>query len=92
MNTKGDFILREVAGEKILVPTGEAAENFNGMITLNEVAAFIWKNIDSAANIEELVSRVLDEFEVDEETARRDTYTFMNAILAAGMIEKDPEE
>ena len=31
------FMLREIAGEVVLVPTGRATQNFNGMITLNEV-------------------------------------------------------
>ena len=47
-----------------------ATQQFNGMITLNEVAAFIWKNLDESKSKEELVDKIMDEFEVDEETAR----------------------
>ena len=46
MKRNTDFMLRDIAGEVILVPTGAATQQFNGMITLNEVAAFIWKNLD----------------------------------------------
>ena len=46
MKRNTDFMLRDIAGEVILVPTGAATQQFNGMITLNEVAAFIWKNLN----------------------------------------------
>ena len=50
MKRNTNFILREIAGENILVATGEAAQIFNGMITLNEVASFIWKNVKQWIN------------------------------------------
>ena len=46
MKINKDFMIRDIAGETILVPTGEISHNFNGMITLNEVAAFILQNIE----------------------------------------------
>ena len=74
MKRNTDFMLRDIAGEVILVPTGAATQQFNGMITLNEVAAFIWKNLDESKSKEELVDKIMDEFEVDEETARTDIF------------------
>ena len=41
MKTNKDFMLRKIAGESILVATGEATQRFNGMITLNEVELFV---------------------------------------------------
>ena len=70
MNLNKDFILRNIAGESILVATGSATQDFNGMITLNEVATFILENIDECETEEVLVEKVLEEFEIDEETAR----------------------
>lgn len=37
------FVLRKVAGENILVPVGNTALTFNGLVTLNESGAFLWK-------------------------------------------------
>lgn len=39
--TNEDYILREIAGETILVPTGASADHFNGMLTLNETSRFL---------------------------------------------------
>jgi len=79
MKRNTDFMLRDIAGEVILVPTGAATQQFNGMITLNEVAAFIWKNLDESKSKE-------DEFEVDEETARTDVEGFVGALYEHGLV------
>ena len=87
MKVNSDFVMRNIAGENILVPTGEAAEKFNGMITMNEAAAFMWQNIDEVETKEDLVKMVLDEFEVDEETATRDVENFIIELSSINMIE-----
>lgn len=86
MKRNTDFMLRDIAGEVILVPTGAATAQFNGMITLNEVAAFIWKNLDEAESKEDLVNKILDEFEIDKETATRDVEGFVAALYEHGLV------
>lgn len=86
MKRNEDFMLRDIAGEVVLVPTGKATQNFNGLITLNEVAAFIWKNLDEAKTKEKLIELILDEFEIDEETAKADVHGFVQALTEHGMI------
>ena len=43
MKIKREFVLREIAGDILLVPVGKTALDLNGMLTLNEVGAEIWK-------------------------------------------------
>lgn len=88
MNLNKDFILRNIAGESILVATGSATQDFNGMITLNEVATFILENIDECEREEVLVGKVLEEFEIDEETARSDVREFLDQAIKFGIILK----
>ncbi len=86
MKRNTDFMIRDIAGEVILVPTGVATQQFNGMITLNEVAAFIWKNLDEAESKETLVHKIMDEFEVDKETAMTDVEGFVGALYEHGLV------
>ena len=86
MKRNTNFILREIAGENILVATGEAAQIFNGMITLNDVAYFIWKNIDECNTVDKLIASILDEFDIDEETAKRDVQNFTTELITMGMV------
>lgn len=87
-----EFILREIAGECVLVPTGATSQEFNGMITVSDTARFIWENIEKADDLEEMIQMVLDAYEVDEKTARRDTITFIGTLVANGFIECTRED
>lgn len=91
MRTNTDYILKEIAGESLLIPTGEASQRLNGMIRLTETAAFIWKQVDDAENLEEIVRRMTDEFEVDQESAKKDVYGFLNELFIRDMVFDIPE-
>ena len=81
-----DFMLRKIADEYIIVPTGKASQIFNGMITVNEVAAFIWENVDECETIENIVSKLLSEFDIDEDNARQDVEGFTSELIKIGMV------
>ena len=83
-----EFILREIAGECVLVPTGVTSQEFNGMITISDTAKFIWENIEKVDSLEEMIRMVL----IDEETARRDTIAFVGALVENGFIECTRED
>lgn len=87
MKTKKGFRLRELGGDYILI--GESVEfiNFNSLITLNESAAYLWRNVDGKDfNAETLTNLLLDEYEVDAETAQRDAEATLQDWLEAGII------
>ncbi|MGN0298884.1 MAG: PqqD family protein [Lachnospiraceae bacterium] len=86
MKTNPDFILRQIAGDNILVPCGTSAQNINGLINLNKTAAFIWKNIDTSKNPDELIQKVMNEFEVDKETASNDVNGLIRELIQVGMV------
>lgn len=87
-----EFILREIAGECVLVPIGKTSQEFNGMITLSDTARFIWENIERADSFEDLVKLMLEEYEIDEETAKRDAYIFIDQLLASGFVALTKED
>ena len=84
MKKNPDLILRSVAGEAVLIPTGGMAAQFNGMINLNGVATFIWEQMDQVQSREELVQLILDRYEIDEETARKDVNGFLDTAIHVG--------
>lgn len=86
MKTKQGFMLREVGGRNIVVAVGEAAEKFNGLITLNESGAFLWKELQNGCTYEELLQKMLEEYEVTEMTARNGIDHFLEAARGAGLI------
>ena len=86
MKFNKEFILREIAGEYILIPTGKTTQEFNGLISLNEVAASIWKNIPEIDNVKEMVKIIMEEYDVDEITATADVENFLNELKEAKII------
>ena len=86
MELKRRFILREIVGEFILVPIGESVSNFNGLITMNEIGKFIWENIESSKNEDEILDKILNEYEVDEKTAKTDLDEFLDKLKQAEII------
>ena len=63
MKINRNFCVREIAGDFILVPVGEAALEFSGIITTNEVGALIWETLQQDVTMEQLVQKITDEFE-----------------------------
>lgn len=92
MRVDKEFVLREIAGDYIIIPTGKTVLEFNGMITISDTARFIWENIEKVDSLEEMIQMVLDTYEIDEETARKDTIAFVGALVENGFIECTRED
>lgn len=87
MRASKDLILREIAGEYILIPVGKAALRLHGMINLSESAAFLWKRLQNDATEEQLVDALLEEYDVDRQTALSDVAELLELMRTAGVIE-----
>lgn len=80
MKIKGDFVLREIAGETILIPVNAAAQTMDGMAVLNEVGARLWELLPQTEDADDLVTAILAEYAVDEETAKADVNEFLGEL------------
>ena len=86
MKFKKEFMLREIVGETVLIPTGETAAHFNGLISVNELGRFIWDNYEKAKDEDELLSFILDEYEVERDVAKADLEEFLQILRDAEII------
>lgn len=86
MKIKKELIKRDIAGDTVLVPVGKTVYDANGLFVLNELGSFIWDILPGAADEEAIVSAVLAEYDVDEDTARRDIAEFMGRLREMDMI------
>ena len=66
------YVVKDIAGETVIVPTGNAIENFNGLISTNEVAGFIWKHAEECETPDDMVKMVADEYEGDPEVIKKE--------------------
>ncbi len=88
MKVSKDLIMREIAGEHILVPVGAAAAKFNGLITMNEAGRFIFDQLAEDRTLPELAERVTAEYDVDYDTALRDAEEFVQQLRDVGALEE----
>lgn len=86
MKIKLEFVLRDIAGDLLLVPAGKAALDLNGMLTLNEVGAEIWHMLPEVEDEEELIARLLDIYEVEEDVLRKDVTDFLDSLRKLGIL------
>ncbi len=87
MKIKSGFVVREVAGQSIVIALGEATKIFNGMIKLNETGRIIWDMLSAGAEKEDIINRVVDEYEIDRETVENDVNAFINTLQGANILE-----
>lgn len=80
MKLSGEFVLRNIVGDIVVIPVGETALKFQGMIVLNEVSEVIWKCLKQETTFDEILRHVTDEFEVDSETAAADISEFLEKL------------
>ena len=89
MKEKKGFNLRQVCGEYIIVAEGDENIDFSNIISMNESSAFLWKEIKDmeSFNIDYLVNKMTEEYEIDVDTARRDITTLVAEWGQSGIIE-----
>ena len=76
MKLKDGFILRSVAGETVVLPTGGVTD-FDMMITLNDTGKFLWERLAVGAEEADLVKDLLAEYDVTEELAAQSVAAFV---------------
>ena len=88
MRIKKEFEMRDVCGEHIIVAYGIENIDFNKVISLNESATYLWKNVvDKDFDVETMASLLQQEYEVDAETAKRDAQALLDEWTKVGLTE-----
>lgn len=84
---KDCFIMKDVAGDKIVIPRGEIAIEFNGVLVLNDSCIFLWDKMKDFVSAGELASALISEYSIDAETAEKDVQTLIDKLLENGILE-----
>ena len=81
------FVLRNVADEYIVMPTGGNIAKFDGAVVLNDVSAFIFEKLLNPTSKEDIVTALVDEYDVDAQTAAKDVDALVCEFEKMGIIE-----
>jgi len=86
MKINPDFIARQVGTEFVLVPMMRLTADFEGVFTLNSVGAVIWSAIGEGLEVEQIASRIVQEYDVDHATALADVNELIGQLQSINAI------
>ena len=87
MHISENFVMREIAGECVIVPIGEEASRFHGLITVNDSGAFLWSILQkSDTTLDQLKKAFTAEYGIDLETAESDIKSFLNILRVRNIL------
>lgn len=81
------FVVRQIAGEVIAVPAGPAAHRLSGLAALNETGHFLFELLQTEQTEDSLLQAVLDEYDIDPDTARGDIDEFLALLRENQMLD-----
>lgn len=80
MTIKPEYKLKTLAGEHIVVPTGQEAVAFNGILTLNQSGKLLFERLQAGATEHDLIQLLLDTYDVDRQRAEQDVNVFLSKL------------
>lgn len=81
-----DFLLREVAGEAVLIPIGEAGVFENSVISLNDTCCFLWKLFQTPRTIEDVIAEAKKEYTDPDGIMEQGINSFVSEYLNHGLL------
>ena len=88
MTIKEGFVLRTICGQNVVSGEGTSQVNFSKLVSLNETAAYLFKAVQGREfTAETLANLLLDEYEVDRETALKDAESLCAQWMEIGIAE-----
>ena len=88
MKVKKGFLIREVAGQPVVIPGKEMSGSFSGMIKLNDAGKYIWQELEQDRTEDELIAGLAKTYNIPVEMAREDVQAFLAQMKAEGFLEE----
>ena len=82
------IVAKKMGAEYVLVPIANNIADMNSVFIINETGVFIWEHIDGKRNVEKIILEVSKEYNVDEQTAKKDVSAFIETIKEYLMIKE----
>lgn len=86
------FLIRQVAGETIAVPTGDAAHCLSGLVALNGSGEFLFELLQTEQTEESLLRAFTDAYDVGDDVAKTDIADFLALLRKHGMLVETPAQ
>lgn len=88
MKLKYNFAIQKVTDFWAAVPVGKDANRYKGVMSLNETARDMMEFLREDITEDELVKKMLETYEVDEEMLRPQVHDFVKQLIEADVLEQ----
>ncbi|TLX75182.1 PqqD family protein [Labilibacter sediminis] len=80
------FVEKSIGDEKVLVPLSDNVADMNHVFTLNDVAAFIFEQVDGVRSVTDIFNLLLEEYNVSAEIVKKDIELFITDSVNRGVL------
>ena len=87
MKINSNFILKKTAGTWVAMMVGPDNQDMEGVLTLNESGAMLWKALEQGCEMDDLVRVLIESYDIDAGHAADDVSAFLDKLRGFGCIE-----
>lgn len=87
MRIKQGFVMRDVAGQAVVIATGDASRDFHGMVKFNQTAAVVWQGVEERLDVKAIAERLEAEYDVETGRAIADVEALLARMREQGFVE-----
>ena len=88
LNARSGYVLREIAGEYLLIPVELEDGSQSQMAVLNEVGAFLWELLKEPQTVDTMAKAITGEYEISREEAEADICEFLDHLAQHQLLTK----
>ena len=90
MKFKKEYKVRNIAGENVIIMQGELGSDATRVVALNETLLFLWNRLQGEEfDIDGVVDLLVENYDVQEQTARADAEAWIAKISECGLLESE---
>jgi hypothetical protein len=83
-----DVLLRNVAGEHLLVPLRRNAADLQAIFALNRVGLFVWELLDGQRTVGAVLAAILKRYDVGADEAAADLRSLLDRLTQVSVVER----
>lgn len=82
------IVMRQIAGETMLIPINQTGADLQKVYLLNETAAVVWRLLESPQSLESLVEALQQEFDASSVTIKEDIVTLLEDLVSQDFLHR----
>lgn len=86
-----DYILRNIAGDKVLVKIQNNDFGNDSVFVFNDSGAFLWENLSEKKSKAQLVTLLVQAYDIEQTEAESDVSMFLEKCVADGIVSEKKE-